>query len=682
MKKVLYYLFSALFILSTLLFCNKEFNAERPFVRLLTLKPTNLDKSGITLNGEFLDLNDQVISDYGFLVDAKKISAESATNPDVLKFSLKGEAAKVGSFSVRVESNLNVGSTYYVRAYAYQGTLLVMGEEFSFKSEGGAVNPLLNDFSPINLVPGDTITVNGKNFTLGNPKVAVKLGGQNAELIGAITDTQLKIRAPLNIPLNGKVEVQVGSVELVSAQNYQRLRPSIINSPAVVKYGTSFLLECSNLSKYSASTNVEIGSNGEYRGCNVLQQQNNTLLLSLADITYRVTGNDSIKVSTASLTAKAKINLAKPSILSVTPNIGMTGDEITLNVDGVSSSNDVTKILWSGYQLPFTTYSILPGGKQIKLQVPFSEQYPKDVTIVIRSGELVSNAIGFKLDPVVAQLPQNLRNWKYAFSLNDKLYLGTSSTGVPFQRIDPLRIGATFEGISSSSPLNVEFAFSIQNSRVIALETGANGSLSAQLLSISPNNSIQLLSKSSNQILLKSGFSTPGLIRAVEIKNSRLSYVYAANGSSDFWQYDPNALQFKVLAPIPKINNLQIQELILLDQGEKVLAIVKLQGDDFTSCMEYIPSTNTWQTRYQMHTGSLYYHDGFAYPIAGEPDFYFILAYKTGGSFSLFSEQERITRVFPIIYYKQSYLNRRVFFLQNQVVVLDEENIYKSRFLQ
>lgn len=682
MKKLFTRPIPVLLLLFVLLFCEKEFDGERPFVRLITLPPTDLNAEGVTLNGEFLDLSGGNVSDYGFLIDSKKISADIAINPDILKFSLKGEATKVGSFSVRVESNLNVGSTYYVRAYAYQGALLVIGEEVSFKSEGGSVNPLINDFLPINLVPGDTITINGKNFTLGNPKIAIKLGGQNAELIGAITDTQLKIRAPLNIPLNGKVEVQVGSVELVSSQNYQRLRPSIINSPAVVKYGTSFLIECTNLSKYSSSTNVEIGSNGEYSGCNVLQQQNNTLLVSLADIPYRVTGNDSIKVSTASLTARAKINLAKPSILSVTPNIGMTGDEITLNVDGVSSSTDVTKIFWSGYQLPFTTYSILPGGKQITFQVPFSEQYPKDVTITIRSGELLSNAISFKLDPVVAQLPQNLKNWKYAFSLNDKLYLGTASTGVPFQRIDPLRIGANFEGISSSSPLSFEFAFSIQNSRVIALETGANGSLSAQLLSISPNNSIQLLSKSSNQILLKPGFSTPGLIRAVEIKNTKLSYVYAANGSSNFWQYDPNTLQFKSLAPIPAANNLQIQELILLDQGEKVFAIVKLQGDDFTSCMQYIPSTNTWQTRYQMFTGSSFYHDGFVYPIAGEPDFYFILAYKTGGSFSLCSEQERITRIFPIIYYKQSDLNRRVFLLQNQVVVLDEENIYRSRFLQ
>ena len=95
MKKLFTRPIPVLLLLFVLLFCEKEFNGERPFVRLVTLPPTDLNEEGVTLNGEFLDLSGGEMSDYGFLIDSKKIESDVVKNPDILKFSLKAEATKV-----------------------------------------------------------------------------------------------------------------------------------------------------------------------------------------------------------------------------------------------------------------------------------------------------------------------------------------------------------------------------------------------------------------------------------------------------------------------------------------------------------------------------------------------------------------------------------------------------------
>ena len=358
-------------LLFALWFCDKEFNGERPFVRLLTLEPTELDDSGVTLNGEFLNLGDRKVTDYGFFIDSNKIQTSVAKTPDIFKYTLNNVPVKEGKFSYRLESNLNIGTIYYVRAYAYQGSLLILGEEFAFRSRGGAVNPVINGFAPTSIVPGDTLTISGKYFLLGAAKISVKLGGKDAEVVDRASDTQLKILAPLGLPQTGKLELKVGSVNLISEQSYQRLKPTIVSAPSSMKYGANYLVECQHLNKYRGSNFIQIGSDGNYQNCTILQENKNTLLIRLEDnASYNFTGNDSLRLWVENLTDRKKVNLQSPVLSSINPTKGMSEDEITMQVEGISPNKQVTRINWNGSLLAPESYTIPLGANTIRLKNP------------------------------------------------------------------------------------------------------------------------------------------------------------------------------------------------------------------------------------------------------------------------------------------------------------------------
>lgn len=669
-------------LLFALWFCDKEYNAERPFIRLLTLQPTNLNESGVTLNAEFLDLSGENVTSFGFFVDSNRILSNIGQNPNVLKYVVTSEPAKVGKFSYRLESNLNIGTIYHVRPFAYQRNLLVLGEEVTFRSQGGAVNPLISSFTPTAIVPGDTLTISGKYFLLGSSKISAKLGGKNAEIVGTPSDTQIKILAPLGLPQTGKVELTIGSVNLTSEQSYQRLKPIILSAPSTMKYGTSYLLECQNLSKYSGSNLVQIGSNGKYENCTVLQQNRGTLLIKLDEnASYTFTGgNDSLRLWIENLSDRKTISLQNPVLSSISPNKGMTKDEITLQVEGISPNKYVTRINWNGNLLVPEHYSILPGANTIRLKIPEIFEYPQEISVAVQLGQLRSNTLKFNLDTKVVNLTQSQRNWHYAFSLNEHVYLGTRAAGAPMQGIDPLKINATLENVTSSSNEIYEYAFPTENGHVIALSQGTNGGLNGHFLEINPNHTIIQLSKSPNTISLKSGASKPGLMKGTTLNGNEQGYIYVANGTSNFWGFNPSNARFEALAPIPRVNNNEPSDVVLLNPGPKIIAVATYPGQSTAYVMEYLPGQNGWHALYNFNFGNSSYLDGFVYPFAAEPGWFFMLSNNDANRYTLCGVSSTLAITVGAYYNKPHETSKKsTFLIKETLVVVDDESIYRNK---
>ena len=681
MKKLLTRPISVLLMLFVLFFCEKEFDGERPFVRLITLKPSDLSESGITLHGEILGINTEPISDYGFMIDSKKIDANIFKNPDILKFSLAGEPAKVGPFSYRLESQIIKGVTYYIRAYAYQGSnALVMGEEFSFVSQGGSAVPGITDFFPSDIVPGDTITITGKDFTLGLPKITVKIGGVNIPVLGTPTNNSIKIQVPLGIPPTGKIELTVGTAVLSLDKMYQRLKPIIVNAPTTAKYGNSFFIECQNISKIPFSTQVKIGG----QDCVVIEEQKNGLVCKLNDnVAYPAEpfGSD-LTITVESFSATRRITLVPPSISSITPAKGISGDEILILGDGFANNASVTSVNFSGKEVGFNAISILGGGKQIRLKIPAYTAYPQDLIVAIKSGSLISNSLGFNLNPKLITLSSSQQTWPFAFKLNDQVYLGTSTARTPFERIDPLQTSPRLRPVSSTFDQTFDYVVPLQNNQILALNRDANNNAEANLIDLPENSTAQLISNGANKIPLDPATTGLGLTKGIMLQPNKLAYVYTANGVQSFWEFNPTSRQFKALAPIPSNNGAKISELVFFDQGSKLIAAVSYVGNDQAQLLEYIPAINLWQKLYQIPLNGLVANDGFTYPVDKEPGFFYILSFLGQDRFAFGNEEFLLYSNAPVVYRKQQDTKKKaVFLIQGNVIVVDEESIYRTKLL-
>ena len=117
---------------SLLLFsCTKEEKvSKQDYPKVATQQVTNINYTGATFHGSFLQAGNSEIIDHGFIF--------SAIDPPVLgnieKISL-GASSGRGSFTATANSGLVAGKTYYVCAYAQNRNKIYYALSVSFVSK-------------------------------------------------------------------------------------------------------------------------------------------------------------------------------------------------------------------------------------------------------------------------------------------------------------------------------------------------------------------------------------------------------------------------------------------------------------------------------------------------------------------------------------------------------------------
>ena len=309
-------------------------------------------------------------------------------------------------------------------------------------------------------------------------------------------------------------------------------------------------------------------------------------------------------------------------------------------------------------------------------------EYPKEIPVAVQLGQSRSNVLKFNLDPTVINLTQTQKNWPYAFSLNDHVYLGTRLPGAPMQGIDPLKLGATLETITATENETYEYAFPTENGHVIGLSLGTNGGLNGHFLEILSNNSLKQLSKSTNAIQLEAGASRPGLLRGTTMNGNELGLIYVSNGTSNFWEFDSSNGQFKALASVPRVNNSEPTDLILLNPGSKIIAVATYPDRPIAYVMEYSLSQRVWQNLYEFNFGNSPYLDGLIYPFEEEPGFFFLLSNIDANRYTLCGVGQQVTIAIAAFYNKQHISSKKATFLiKGNLIVVDDESIYRNKLI-
>ena len=116
--------------------CTKDAEfISKPYPIIQTQNVTQIDSSGATFNGDFIDLGYSPILEYGFVFSIDEPSLE---NSDSLIVNMN---ASVGEFSQSISEKLAGNIAYNVKAYAKTDSNIIYGNNVEFLSQGSTYNP-------------------------------------------------------------------------------------------------------------------------------------------------------------------------------------------------------------------------------------------------------------------------------------------------------------------------------------------------------------------------------------------------------------------------------------------------------------------------------------------------------------------------------------------------------------
>ena len=113
-------------VISSITSCSDD-GIPREYPRVKTSDVNNITTSGATFNGEITLLGNRNIIEYGFVWDNYEFPTIDYSN----KINL-GSGIGLGKFTTQLETSLEKGVIYYVRAYAKTDNFLVYGKIIEF----------------------------------------------------------------------------------------------------------------------------------------------------------------------------------------------------------------------------------------------------------------------------------------------------------------------------------------------------------------------------------------------------------------------------------------------------------------------------------------------------------------------------------------------------------------------
>jgi hypothetical protein len=220
----IYLLFALVLILTST--CTKDDEEQKPFPRIQTLEVTNISENGATFRGQIHSTSGEAIIEHGF-VWSQSVDLININNNDKI---LLGSFPGTGSFEAHINTTLEKGKKYYVKAYIKTANYLVYGVDVSFVSLGSEA-PIITDFEPKNATWGDTLTIKGKNFSWVKNANKVFFGNALANLVANQDQNDTTIKAI--VPLSLRDIESLLAVELAGNKSIFNQDTFILNTPKI-----------------------------------------------------------------------------------------------------------------------------------------------------------------------------------------------------------------------------------------------------------------------------------------------------------------------------------------------------------------------------------------------------------------------------------------------------------------
>lgn len=481
-------LFLGLIILLLTVCTDEEPLHERPYPAIETLEVSSITSEGALLNGNFLRLNGEVI-DYGFLWSSDEIL--SLNNAERRSMGPRKEA---GTFSALIETTLKEGQLYRVRAYAQTVEYTVYGNIVEFVSLGSKA-PVIFSFTPSSAAINDTISIEGKHFSVLGQSNIVKFNTAISTIISA-TDTLVKVKVPPSLhELNSSIHFSIAGNTATASGTFTLLPPKLIGINKT-SFGYCDTLQLSTQNILTNDGNLQILFNNAV--ATPIKVENNQLTVIPPFVQNPQSLAVSLKWINNTSTLPESTSLLLPQFISQTHPEHTFADTVILNFQKLPRCN--LRILNSYNNQEVTILENT--GTQIKIILP--SLLGNDVTLrFLYQGNLILTATVNRKIEISSVTPA-------LTSFNDLITI----KGKGFKSGQPVIL--TF--LSSSSYINVN-PIEIKEQEIIAaippdLQRGIDGYVNIQ---IQVGNMLGYLE---NAVQLKSP-----VIHSVEFQNNRLTLI-------------------------------------------------------------------------------------------------------------------------------------------------------------
>ena len=181
-----------------LLACQDEL-AIREYPMVTTLEVNQIDDNGAVFKAQVDNVTD--IIDHGFVWDRGiNLSLENSRFVSLGKLTQK-------EFSKSIQSTLERGTAYKVRAYIKTSKKIVYGKEVEFISLG-SLGPRIKKLIPNTGAVGDTVMIQGINFNGRKNEIVVTFNLNSASIISS-SDSTLKVIVPSSDEINLEVKISL-----------------------------------------------------------------------------------------------------------------------------------------------------------------------------------------------------------------------------------------------------------------------------------------------------------------------------------------------------------------------------------------------------------------------------------------------------------------------------------------
>ncbi len=294
--------------------CENEEQFSHPLVH--TGEVTDISSDGARFHGRVV--NEKGIIDHGFVWD-------NEINP-VIHDAYRQSMGLFSSeyFSVYTTSIWEEGEKYFLRAYATDGTNTYYGREVSFISLGRQA-PAISKISPTKGTWGDTLTIEGENFSPRSGDNMIHMHNSRAEIIFN-TDSLIQIIVPAQLDtIQSVASLSVRGNITYYSEVFSLLPPAILDySPKTAAYNEKVFIH----GKYHqpGKTKIFFGT----IEAEIIGQETDTLIVKVPDLLQENDFEVSIDVLGQKSTANDTFYYQHPVITEISPKSVTWKDNITI----------------------------------------------------------------------------------------------------------------------------------------------------------------------------------------------------------------------------------------------------------------------------------------------------------------------------------------------------------------
>lgn len=294
----------------TLFACKKDKPEVIPPVNLPAIEAksaTTYPDGGVTLQGAVNEIPPG-ITDFGFLLSTDSLFT---TYREIYKAT---SAIALGTFKIDINTNIEKGKTYFYAPYSITGNNIFKIYKYKSFTSSGSKRVRVGSISPLRADIGDTITIQGKYFSQN--LLYVKFGIQYATLF-LHNDSTLKFAVPESIDqVTPLITLNYNGITDTVSDKFILNKPLINDFTATATFRDTIIINGDHFNRRAEQNEVYLGNTKVA----VAKSTRKQIKIVVPDNMETVTNTVSVKAQLQTVIATNKFNVKIPEITSVTPS--------------------------------------------------------------------------------------------------------------------------------------------------------------------------------------------------------------------------------------------------------------------------------------------------------------------------------------------------------------------------